>query len=199
VHRAIEEQAARGPERLAIVEGVRSVTYRELNHRANCVARRLMESGLTRGSHALVRMPRSTDLAVVLLAVLKAGASYTWLDPGSRSDVTLPADFCIVRRSSAAQKHLALDLRACLTDSASRPSPNLPIVTRGCDIACVLPDHDGGPHVLVPHSTIAALPKIAPERVVEWQHDAGALELWGVLTSGATMSIAIGAPVTVAA
>lgn len=200
IHRIIEQQAARGPERVAIVDGARQVTYRELNLRANTLARRLAESGLTRGSLALVRMPRSLDLATVLLAVLKGGACYALSEPGSPADLNLPTPFCIVReQSSGDQQYLALNVDRALAESASRPGPNLPVLTRGSDVACVLPDDHGQPQILVPHATIAALlhnaPAGAADREVAWDGAAGALDLWLALMSGATMSV--GAPFAV--
>lgn len=198
VHRIIEERAAARPEAAAIVDGRRALTYRELNQQANTLARRLCESGLTRGALAFVRMPRSGDLAVVLLAVLKAGASYAWIEPGSAEDTGLPAAFCIRRgRPGDEERYLAIDIEGALRDSAARPGPNLPVLSRGSDVACVLPDSNGRPHVLVPHATIAALPSApAPRR--PWDGTAGALDLWLGLMSGATLAVGVTPAVTAA-
>ena len=186
------------PDALAIVEGAKVATYRELNQVANTLARRLRESGLTRGSLALVRMPRTTDLAVVLLAVLKAGACYAWVEPGSREDTTLPT-FCICREGTGSEEqYLAIDIRKALRDAASRPGPNLPVLTRAVDAACVLPDVDGHPHVFVPHATIAALPR-THTRLQPWEGCAGALDLWMVLMSGTALSLGVSSQATAAA
>jgi non-ribosomal peptide synthetase component F len=199
VHRIIEERAAARPEVAAIVDEAHAVTYRELNQRANSLARRLCESGLTRGALAFVRMPRSSDLAIVLLAVLKAGASYAWIEPGSAEDAGLPAAFCIRRGHSADdERYLAIDIESALRESAARPGPNLPVLSRGSDVACVLPDSSGRPHVLVPHATIVALPSApAPRRL--WEGTAGALDLWLGLMSGATLAVGVTPAVTAAA
>jgi hypothetical protein len=190
IHRLIELQAASQPETMAVNDGTQCLTYRELNQRANTLARRLSESGLTRGAVAIVRMDRGADLATVLLAVLKAGAAYRWVEPGSADDLDLPSSFCIApRRGGGDQAHLAIDLRGALADCRLRPSPNLPILTRGSDIACVLRDHDGQPHVFVPHATITALP--ASARNGEWTAEPGAFDLWLGLMSGATVSLAL--------
>lgn len=199
VHRIIEQRAATRPETVAILEGPRGTTYREVNQRANALARRLCESGLSRGSLALVRMPRSTDLAVILLAVLKAGACYTWIEPGSSDDLDLPSSFCILRGQCAKEEQfIALDVERALCESASRLGPNLPVLTRGSDVACVLPDGNGRPHVLVPHATIAALPE-SPSPRRAWEGAAGALDLWAGLMSGVTLSLGATPPVTAAA
>src|SRR5688572_3058545 len=80
IHRFVEQHAAGRGDAVAVVDAERSVTYRELNQRANAVARHLMTGGFRRGAHAVVAMPCSADLAIVLLAVLKAGGSYAWID-----------------------------------------------------------------------------------------------------------------------
>lgn len=190
VHRLVEQQAAQRPDAVAIADGSREFTYREFNQRANVLARRLAESGLTRGSLARVRMARGADLAIVLLAVLKAGACYAWVEPGSPEDVDgLPA-FCIVRGFEHGEdRYLALDIHAALEASAAKTGPNLPVLTRGTDVACVLPDSEGQPHVLVPHATIVSLQQAPVARVVSWQRGSGALDLWLALMSGATMSL----------
>ena len=189
-----------GPDALAILDGSHRMTYRELNQRANTLARRLSESGLSRGALALVRMPRGSELAVVLLGVLKAGACYAWIEPGSAEDQgALSASFCILRgRSGSEDRYIAVDVNPALRESATQPGPNLPVLARGSDIACVLPDGNGRPHVLVPHATITALPKASvPWR--EWESTPGALDLWLGLMSGATLAIGVSSPAAAAA
>lgn len=184
------------PDAVAVVDGAQAVTYRELNQRANTLARRLGECGLRRGSVAMVQMPRSVDLATVLLAVLKAGAAYACVEPGSADACELPASFCIAQRKSASeQRYLAVDIRNALAGCAARPSANLPILTRGSDIACVLPDRLGDPQVLVPHETVTSMPATA--HTGTWAPEPGAFDLWITLMSGATMTIGDGRPAIV--
>ncbi|WP_432114743.1 amino acid adenylation domain-containing protein [Streptomyces sp. S1] len=76
-----EAQAARHPDRTALVDGERSVTYAELNDTANRWARLLRERGLRRGDMAGVLLERGADFAAAVIAVVKAGAGYTLLDP----------------------------------------------------------------------------------------------------------------------
>src|SRR5271154_1178610 len=80
-HRAIELQAARVPDRVAVVSATESLTYAELNARANRLARRLRSLGV--GPEVLVGLctGRSTAMVVGLLAILKAGGAYVPLDP----------------------------------------------------------------------------------------------------------------------
>jgi amino acid adenylation domain-containing protein len=77
-----EAQAARTPDATAVLfEDVR-LTYRELNERANRLARYLAARVAGPESLVAVAMERSADLVVALLAVLKAGAAYLPVDPG---------------------------------------------------------------------------------------------------------------------
>ncbi|WP_373428649.1 amino acid adenylation domain-containing protein [Streptomyces sp. B1I3] len=77
----IESRAARTPEATALVHGDTSLTYAELNTRANRLARHLQTLGARPGTVVAVSVPRSVELVVTLLAVLKAGAAYLPLDP----------------------------------------------------------------------------------------------------------------------
>ncbi|HEY9330755.1 MAG TPA: amino acid adenylation domain-containing protein [Streptomyces sp.] len=77
----IEAQAARTPDATALVHGDVTLTYAELNTRANRLARHLRTLGARPGAVVAVAVPRSVELIVSLLAVLKAGAAYLPLDP----------------------------------------------------------------------------------------------------------------------
>ena len=81
VHLLFEAQVERRPDESAVSgEGV-DLTYRELNERANRLARRLRSLGVRWDVPVGVCADRSADVAVALLAVLKAGGSYIPLDP----------------------------------------------------------------------------------------------------------------------
>ncbi|MEU6846453.1 amino acid adenylation domain-containing protein [Streptomyces sp. NPDC046716] len=77
----IEAQAARTPDAPALVYGDTLLTYAELDSRANRLARHLRTLGAAPGELVAVCVPRSVELIVTLLAVLKAGAAYLPLDP----------------------------------------------------------------------------------------------------------------------
>jgi non-ribosomal peptide synthetase component F len=205
IHRLVEEHAATRGGVAAIVDRDRALSYRELNHAANAVARRLMARGFRRGAHACVRMPRSAELAVVLLAVLKGGGCYTWSDP-ARGESECPPGLslrpvppqprcaavgpagqsgAVPATGTTGERHLSLDVTAAI-DDRTQASPNLPVVSRGSDTACVLQDGDGAPVVLVPHATIAALRSRAVTHPTSWRGDAGAFDLWMALMAGTT-------------
>ncbi|GAA1545160.1 hypothetical protein GCM10009730_62780 [Streptomyces albidochromogenes] len=79
-HELLESQVARNPSALAVREGERTVTYAELDARANRLARHLIARGVGPGGIVAVALPRSAELIVTLYAVLKAGAAYVPLD-----------------------------------------------------------------------------------------------------------------------
>ena len=86
LHRRIEEQAARTPQRLAVDLDGQSLTYSELNARANRLARYLRRLGVGPNVPVGLCLERSPDLMVGLLGVLKAGGAYVPLDPAYPSE-----------------------------------------------------------------------------------------------------------------
>ncbi|MEA2601550.1 MAG: hypothetical protein QOF89_2542, partial [Acidobacteriota bacterium] len=81
LHEMVEEQAAAWPDAVALVSEDGELTYADLNHRANRLARRLRRLGV--GPEVAVGLcaERSPEMIVGLLAVLKAGGAYLPLDP----------------------------------------------------------------------------------------------------------------------
>ncbi|MBA2675316.1 non-ribosomal peptide synthetase, partial [Ramlibacter sp.] len=81
IHQLFEEQAARMPDATALVDAQVSLSYGELNARANQLARRLRAMGVGPERLVGICMQRGHELVVGLLAVLKAGGAYLPLDP----------------------------------------------------------------------------------------------------------------------
>ncbi|AWK43173.1 MULTISPECIES: non-ribosomal peptide synthetase [Photorhabdus] len=79
-----ERQAAQRSDATALVWQVagetQTLTYRELNQRANRLAHHLIEKGVRPGNIVALCLPRSPEMIVSILAVLKAGAAYTPID-----------------------------------------------------------------------------------------------------------------------
>ncbi|TNC71366.1 AMP-binding protein, partial [Janthinobacterium lividum] len=71
MHAAFEAQAARDPLALALVHGATSLSYGELNARANRLAHHLVSQGVAAGSLVGVCLRRSEQMVVALLAILK--------------------------------------------------------------------------------------------------------------------------------
>lgn len=81
-----EKQAALRPDAIAVVYEDQALSYAELNERANRLARMLISEGVGPEQFVALALPRSLEMAVGLLAVLKAGAAYLPLDPDYPAD-----------------------------------------------------------------------------------------------------------------
>src|SRR5689334_9730082 len=80
VHQRFEQQAERTPHAIAITSNGVSLTYAELNGRANAVAERLIAMGAGPDVLVALCMERSVGMLVGLLGILKAGAAYLPVD-----------------------------------------------------------------------------------------------------------------------
>ncbi|HZR54685.1 MAG TPA: amino acid adenylation domain-containing protein, partial [Streptosporangiaceae bacterium] len=114
VHGLFEEQAARTPHAPAVLGGEGGLTYGELNARANRLARHLISLGAGPGQLVAIAMPRSAELIVALLAVLKCGAAYVPVDPDYPPD---------------RQAFMLADARAAITVTTGRLAGSLPSAT----------------------------------------------------------------------
>src|SRR5213596_3761809 len=80
-HDLFENQARVRPDAIAAVHGDRQLTYRELNARANQLARALLARGLTREAVVGVMTERNLDWLTAVLAIFKAGGAYLPIEP----------------------------------------------------------------------------------------------------------------------
>ena len=80
IHHVFEEQADHNPDKLALVYEDTTVSYRELNARANRLARLLQNKGVALNDNVGICMNKSIDFVVSVLAILKAGATYVPID-----------------------------------------------------------------------------------------------------------------------
>ncbi|MDL4774582.1 non-ribosomal peptide synthetase [Actinomadura xylanilytica] len=76
-----ERQAARTPDDAALVSGAETLTYRELNERANRLAHALIARGVGPEDRVALVLPRTPAIVAAILAVHKAGAAYVPIDP----------------------------------------------------------------------------------------------------------------------
>lgn len=81
LHRLFEQAAEQYTNKVALICGHVTLTFGELNSKANRLARALVQHEIQHGSIVGVVVDRSADLVVVLLAVLKTGATYVPIDP----------------------------------------------------------------------------------------------------------------------
>jgi amino acid adenylation domain-containing protein len=203
----------------ALIDDDGTLRYRELNARANRLARRLIADGVGPDTVVAVAVPRSNDLLVTIMAVLKAGGAYLPLDPsypaGRLSFMLSDASPALLVRSSSvaaldsALPEIVLDDPAFRLACARLPGHDLAQHERRAELH---PDHlmyviytsgsTGVPKgVAVPHSgvldmmaTQAAVLDVGPgDRVLQWasiSFDAAFWELSLALLSGATLVLA---------
>ena len=80
IHHLVESQVDDHPDALAVLAGDRSLTYAELDARANRLAHHLQAQGVGTGSCVALCLERSADMVVAVLATLKAGGAFVPLD-----------------------------------------------------------------------------------------------------------------------
>ncbi|WP_248751506.1 non-ribosomal peptide synthetase [Pseudomonas sp. MWU15-20650] len=152
VHQVFEAQVLARPEALAAVQGEHTVSYRELNRRANRLAHHLLEQGVQPGESVAIALPRSLDLLVCQLAILKCAAVYVPLDVNAP-----PERQAFILQDSGARR--VLDNLADLNlDALSPHNPDL--VQSAQSVAYILytSGSTGAPKgVQVPHRAISRL------------------------------------------
>ncbi|RDI97055.1 amino acid adenylation domain-containing protein [Dyella solisilvae] len=102
-HEYFEAQVDRAPSRIAITGGAQTLTYAQLEERANRIAHVLRARGVAQGSLVGLSLARSPDMVAALLAVLKTGAGYVPLDP------SFPAERLAFMAQDAALAALLVD------------------------------------------------------------------------------------------
>nr|WP_162173361.1 non-ribosomal peptide synthetase [Salinispora pacifica] len=196
----------RQPDAVAVVgaDGV-SLTYRELAGRADALARRLVAWGVRRDEPVAVALPRSVELVVTLLAVLRAGGGYLPLDPTdpparTRQLLAAAGDPPVLATAEVpgATRLFRLDDPDAGTPAGvavRRPHPT------GLAYVSFTSGSTGTPKgVAVTHSAVVRLVhrpgylRLGPAETVlhlaPAAFDAATLEIWGALTSGARLVVA---------
>lgn len=80
IYELFEEQVKKTPDKTAIVDGECSISYRELNHKANKLARTLVGYGINKDEIIGILNTNSIETVICILAILKAGAAYLPID-----------------------------------------------------------------------------------------------------------------------
>src|SRR3954451_19762598 len=117
--RLFEQQVTRRPDAIALVCEDQRLTFGELNARANQLARHLQKLGVANESIVGICIDRSVEMAIAIIATLKAGAAYLPLDPeypqerlAFMVDDAQPAlvlsKACLIERLSGSQTRLVL-------------------------------------------------------------------------------------------
>nr|APD71888.1 non-ribosomal peptide synthetase 10 [Streptomyces sp.] len=208
LHEAFARTALDRPRAVALVEGDRTTTYAELNTTADAWAARLSAAGVTSGALVPVLLPRSTDLVIALLAILKTGAAYALLSPewpaARIHDVLCELDppLLIAPVGPTAAEGSSLPVWSPLPGEVSAPPGFRPAAVDAGAPCCVFftSGTTGRPKgVLSPHRATARLfqpggfARFTADTVMPlaaatpW--DAFSLELWSVLLNGGTSLI----------
>lgn len=147
VHEQIAAQALRSPRRTAVVCNGVSMTYAELDARAEALAHELVHRGVTRDVAVALVCERSLDLVVAMYAVLKAGGAYVPVDPHYPADrVALMLEDSgarVIITQQALQGRFTTDRsRECLVDDpaswAITSAERLPTRSGGADLAYII-------------------------------------------------------------
>lgn len=80
IHEVFENQVEKTPYVTAIIDDYTSITYQELNEKANQLAHYLRSLGIKPDMKIALCFERSFDMFIAVLAILKAGAAYVPLD-----------------------------------------------------------------------------------------------------------------------
>ncbi|RSO29628.1 non-ribosomal peptide synthetase [Streptomyces sp. WAC 06725] len=222
VHELIARRAADAPYRTAVRCGDDLLSYRDLDTRAERLAAAIRErrapapAGSGTDEVVALWLPRSADLVVAMLAVLKSGRAYVPLDPslGRARAATVIAECGARILLSTGAEADALDLPAGVTviDVTDRPGPGRTAdraadgtATAGPESLCYViytSGSTGTPKgVAVPHRSVVDLCQWHHKRfaftsadrsalVCSQSFDASVLEIWPALTAGASVVIA---------
>ncbi|MGC4900413.1 amino acid adenylation domain-containing protein, partial [Micromonospora echinospora] len=156
-----ERQVDDGPDRIALEFGDRDLSYAALNAEANRLGRHLVDHGVGPETLVALALPRSAEMVVALLAVLKAGAAYLPIDP----------EYPVER------------IRTVLTDAAPL------VVLTTVDNAARIPD-TGAQRLLIDEVGVADLVSGRPSTNLSDRERRGALRLhhpaYVIYTSGST-------------
>ena len=193
----IAEQAARTPDAVAVQHAGTSLTYRELEESANRLAHKLIAGGARAERFVAVALPRSVELVVALLAVLKTGAGYLPIDP------EFPADRIRLMREDADPVAVLDDLAAVRDTTAFPATPPVVAVWPASPAYVIYTSGSTGrpKGVVVPHSALtnfitdmAARFDLGPDdhllAVTTVSFDIAALELYAPLVAGARVTLA---------
>ncbi|HWD93513.1 MAG TPA: amino acid adenylation domain-containing protein [Verrucomicrobiae bacterium] len=209
IHELFEEQVARAPNAVAVVYGNQSVTYEQLNQRANRLAHYLQKYSVGPDVLVGVCLERSVEMIVGMLAILKAGGAYVPIEaryPRERlafmlADAGTPVLLTQQRLLSRLPKPanpLCLDSDWELIARESQQNLGLPLAPENLAYVIYTSGSTGTPKgVAVPHRAVNRLvlntnyiqfsPNDRVAQVSTASFDAATFEIWGALLNGATL------------
>jgi len=213
IHSLFEDQVDMTPDAVAIVDESVSLTYHELDQRANRLAHYLRTLGVGPERTVGVWMERSVDVIVALLGILKAGGAYAPLDllaPPERLAFMLSAakvDLLLTHKRMRTQFSEPRARTICfeVNDGEIWAQPDsrlgIPVSADGLAYVMYTSGSTGEPKgVAVTHRNVVRLVKntdyghFGPDEVflqlAALSFDASTFEIWGALLNGGRLAIA---------
>ncbi|MBD7912902.1 non-ribosomal peptide synthetase, partial [Clostridium cibarium] len=81
IHKIFEKQVEKTPDNIAVIFDDKKLTYRQLNEKANNIARILRKKGISSNNIVAIMVERSLEMVIGVLGILKAGGTYLPIDP----------------------------------------------------------------------------------------------------------------------
>lgn len=202
--------AARHPNAIAVSSGDTRVTYEEVRVRSEGLAAVLIDRGIGVGDRVAVALPRSVDLVVAIIAVVRAGAAYVPIDlqyPDARIHYVL-ADAgpkAIVSTDESAGRFVGYEQAVILVNETADATGGWPVPqSEAAAYVIYTSGSTGAPKgVVVTHDNVLAL--LASTREIfdfgdedVWSmfhshaFDFSVWEMWGALTTGGSLVIVDG-------
>ncbi|TDD25913.1 non-ribosomal peptide synthetase [Nonomuraea diastatica] len=208
IEQLFAEQAERAPAHPAVVHGGTTLTYAELHRRSSSLARTLLRAGLRPGEPVALLLPRTAELVVSALAVLKAGGCYLPIDPTTVQDrVTFTLEDSGAKLLIASGRPSATPAGSRVVDLGDQdwtagPEPDVPVPGDASAPAYLMytSGTTGRPKgVMIPHRGVVRLVRgvgyvrlDATTRMAQvgaTGFDASVWEVWGALLNGGTLHL----------
>jgi amino acid adenylation domain-containing protein len=212
IHGLFEDQVTATPDAVAVAFEGTTLTYRELDRRANRLAHYLRSQGVRPERPVGLWMERSPEMVVAVLGILKAGGAYAPFDlmappdrlafmlRDARIDVLLTQERMLARLPAHDVRPICLD--GDRRDVAAQPDTRLPDVATGDSLAYIMytSGSTGEPKgVAVTHRGVVRLVRatdyahFGPDEVIlqlaPLSFDASTFEIWGALLNGGRLAV----------
>ncbi|MBD2208746.1 amino acid adenylation domain-containing protein [Nostoc linckia FACHB-104] len=214
IHQVFVEQVQKTPDATALVFANQSLTYTQLNQRANQLAHYLIQQGVKPGDAVGICLERSLEMITAVLGILKAGGAYLPIDPKYPQErlswmlTDAKPPLLLTQRDLVAQlptlketQIICLESVAESINQASQDNPAVP--SQVDDLAYIMytSGSTGKPKgVCIRHQGVVGLVKdnnyvhLDAEQVLlqlaPISFDASTFEIWGSLLNGAKLAIA---------